>query len=1224
MDTRSVSVTLFVILSYITNVCYGVHLYIVPVDDLPICPFSSCHTLSEIATNNSLYIDDSTALTFQPGYHILDSQLSVSNTSRYEMFTNKSYTAMVTCKLAASFLLHNISMVHISGLTFNSCGGSSVTLVNNFTLFDSTFQYANSSGSALVLHDTTMANITKCFFLFNIEGMKRTVKELKNKYPPGRLSILTNATTTEIFVGGAILCSSSNVFIERTVFDRNEANYGGAIFADTDSNIVIQNSIFLQNRGVGLSSSTDSVNTYGGALFTVDSPVVIESCSFMNNSLVAHHGYDSKGAVILALRSDLSISQSIFTGNSASRNGVGGTIFLLDSNMYTLTECIFNGNIAHSSGVIHLQASNATIFHNNFSHNIAHDKAGVISAEYFSYITMEKCSFISNSAKTLGGVLSITSSKVNLEQSYFINNSAKKVGAIMSVFEQGCIEAKNVTMINNIGNHSVIALYSSSAAFSNFTIFEGNLGSILAYNSTVTFGGETIFHNCSTVPSVLYEGGAITTYLSQLKFQGNISFTHNYAKHGGALMAVESTVVFGESNPTLNSTFQHSRLIINRNSALYTGGGLYLYHSTLKIRGDSFLSRNRAGGKGGGIHAISSNIQLEPPINSNSKYTVEVAENGTPLGGGIMMEGSSKLSLFASRFFVRLIGNIAHYGAAIFVDDNTNIDICYSTSGNVTPASECFFRVLDPTYVTQAISGGKKVVSVIVHDNNATIMGSTLFGGLLNRCVHLSVGSIHNSSLNDGTIADFKTNGLSYLQSISNIKNLTNTVASQPVQVCFCIEGVLNCTMRVHSVFAKKGQLFNVSVVAVDQAMSPVNSTILTSTPRGLERAEVIAACSNIPYSILSPHDSENLKLYADGPCGDAELSQINVNVIFTPCTCPIGFERIRELSCDCKCSSLISEYVTDCDAASESFVKTNNSWIGYTNLNNQSVFVFSQRCPFRYCKAPSSVRISLNVENGGDAQCSLGHKGIKCGSCDAGYGISLAHKRCLPCSNRWYLVLLITVLGTIFAGLGIVISILATNFTVAIGTINAFIFYANIVDIYDSTFLPLETTGFPVILIEWFNLDPGIDGCIIKGNDLYRHMWIRLLFPIYIILIAIIIILTSERSLRFSQLIGRRNPIATLATLVLLTQTNVLETAVVALMPSTLSYITINGSHQETVWLPEGKIRYLQGKHIPLFFVAVIIVVVLITYILLLFSWQWIAYIPSRFWILKWTKNQN
>ena len=75
-------------------------------------------------------------------------------------------------------------------------------------------------------------------------------------------------------------------------------------------------------------------------------------------------------------------------------------------------------------------------------------------------------------------------------------------------------------------------------------------------------------------------------------------------------------------------------------------------------------------------------------------------------------------------------------------------------------------------------------------------------------------------------------------------------------------------------------------------------------------------------------------------------------------------------------------------------------------------------------------------------------------------------------------------------------------------------------------------------------------------------------------------IIIISERSLKFSKVIGKRNPIATLATLVYFSFTNILETAVVSLRPTTLNYITSNGFHQVTVWLPDGELKYLQGKH--------------------------------------------
>ena len=71
------------------------------------------------------------------------------------------------------------------------------------------------------------------------------------------------------------------------------------------------------------------------------------------------------------------------------------------------------------------------------------------------------------------------------------------------------------------------------------------------------------------------------------------------------------------------------------------------------------------------------------------------------------------------------------------------------------------------------------------------------------------------------------------------------------------------------------------------------------------------------------------------------------------------------------------------------------------------------------------------------------------CGICTSNYySVSLAHKCCLTCSEYWYLILTAVVVLTILAGLGLVIGSLAINFTVAVGTINGFIFYANIVDV--------------------------------------------------------------------------------------------------------------------------------------------------------------------------------
>ncbi|MCG8623359.1 MAG: hypothetical protein MJE68_15375, partial [Proteobacteria bacterium] len=199
----------------------------------------------------------------------------------------------------------------------------------------------------------------------------------------------------------------------------------------------------------------------------------------------------------------------------------------------------------------------------------------------------------------------------------------------------------------------------------------------------------------------------------------------------------------------------------------------------------------------------------------------------------------------------------------------------------------------------------------------------------------------------------------------------------------------------------------------------------------------------------------------------------------------------------------------------------------------------------------------------------------------------------------------------------------MAMNFTVAVGTVNGFIFYVNIIDVYDMVFLPFNEPNFPELLIEWLNLDSGIDTCLHPGYNAYEHMWIRLLFPLYIIFIVIVMIVISKHSVRFSNLIGKRNPVAVLATLILLSYANFLQTALLILTPSNLVTITPVVSRKDVVWLPNGDIKYLDRAHVPLFLVALLILFLAIAYKVIIFSWQWIVRCP-KVWILKWTNNQK
>ena len=58
-------------------------------------------------------------------------------------------------------------------------------------------------------------------------------------------------------------------------------------------------------------------------------------------------------------------------------------------------------------------------------------------------------------------------------------------------------------------------------------------------------------------------------------------------------------------------------------------------------------------------------------------------------------------------------------------------------------------------------------------------------------------------------------------------------------------------------------------------------------------------------------------------------------------------------------------------------------------------------------------------------------------------------------------------------------------------------------------------------------------------------------------------------------------------------------------------------------MWLLDGDIKYLDRTHIPLFLVALLILILAIAYKIMIFSWQWVIRLP-KVWILKWTNNQK
>ena len=324
-----------------------------------------------------------------------------------------------------------------------------------------------------------------------------------------------------------------------------------------------------------------------------------------------------------------------------------------------------------------------------------------------------------------------------------------------------------------------------------------------------------------------------------------------------------------------------------------------------------------------------------------------------------------------------------------------------------------------------------------------------------------------------------------------------------------------------------------------------------------------------------------------------------------------------NKAACNCICDKVLWPYdKTECNITTNSIIRKDNFWLTYiNNTNDSSGYVIHPNCPFDYCHPPEKhISINLNLPNGSDAQCASNRSGILCGYCKPGLSVSLGSTHCLRCPTYWPGLLVVIVIVAIIAGIGLVVLILMLNLTVAVGTLNAIIFYSNIVASNRGVLLlTSESTSFAYVIVSWLNFDLGIDICFLDGMDTYIKTWFQLAFTGYIIFLVVLIIQLCSRFDQFGQLIGKKDPVATLATLVLLSNAKLitlLQTIISTLLPVVLKFP--DGS-QQLLWLPDATVAYLSGKHAVLFITAILVILVGLIYTILLFFWQWILCCPRK-----------
>ena len=853
----------------------------------------------------------------------------------------------------------------------------------------------------------------------------------------------------------------------------------------------------------------------------------------------------------------------------------------------------------------------------NISSNIVANSRAVVRSINTS-ISVTDTKLMSNSANY--GLLCFNCT-VNVSGSWFENSNNTKtvVHIAMSNFE-----INNTRLVDNTAGRSVMFIIESRVKTQGVLEISGNAAqydSLKVVNSKVTFKAEVIHSNndrAMTIKAsyVKFYGsskflngtaGAIRCFRSIIYFLNNTTFSENHAKKGGAIRASYSKL------------FMYGGTVIIKNEAVHShGGGIYLFQSQLNCQQHCIYSENKARGKGGAIHAVSSLITVGSEWNvfnmwkgtSNSSLVIE--NNEAMYGGGLSFEANSKIyGLGKSENWYNIVfrSNFAEVdGLAIFVNDNTtNFETCNTTYYHThSRKTECFLQMYGIHYHNRGS---------IEFQNHST--GAVIFGGLLDRCTVNPSADVHRMVYGQHNPVD----GFTYLNEVTEHQLINGSIASSAVRICFCRGENHDCSYHPNQINTTKGAEFNVSLVAVDQVNNTVNSTIHvdlladnSQLGKGQWSKDVKGSCKNLTFNVQSEEESEQLFFWPEGPCNNLGISKSNVAIKFKKCSCPIGFQPSGNRSCECVCNKTIASFTTTCYIESKSLSRQNNLWINYVN-ESSSFLIYP--CPYDYCYSPTTtVSVNLNIPNGSDSQCAFHRTGLLCGKCGTPYSLSLGSSHCVLCPHRWLFSVIL--LGNFMSIIALVASMLMLNLTVAVGLFNGLIFYANIFVANESTFLPFSAPNFFTVFIAWLNLDLGFETCFYKGMTAYHRAWLKLVSPTCMILVLAVMICITKCSSQFARLIGRGNPVATLATIILLCYAKLLRTIIDVLSSASLTYP--DGSH-ELVWLPDASVKYLQGKHIPLFLTAIITVTIGATYTTLLFCWQWLLQAP-KIKVFKWVEN--
>ena len=1401
MSKRNPIHILLLLLVTLASYVSAEHFYIVPNDSTSQCQNYSagtCFTLAEFDSNSSYLDQDNLTLSFLQGQHLLTRRLTITGPQNIALTggnSSNSLSSTIKCQGTSGFEFGDIQSLNVEYLEFTGCGnverGGAIyihrtdnVLIRGCHFTDNHVLGYSSRGGVICVENTVAMNIEESFFDDNYAyGLFSGGGAIHISRSRGVITS-TNVyyTNNSADYGGAIFVSSGNINSTNDHYTNNSAVLGGAIYSYS-GNINSTNDHYTNNsagyKGGAISVTSGNITStndhytnnsagYGGAIY-----VLISGNINSTNDQYINNSADRGGAIYDASGDDTKLSGANFEHNSAGEGAViyknGGVLVIGQSNI--------TDNFASSKNTVYMNSGTLSLsekvnFMNNrgslyvfntqvefkgivtFVNNFG-DSGGAITA-FLSEISFNTASTVTirNNTATNGGGMSLTQSNLHVYHSIELtDNHATDFGGGIYAYQSDIHfkpEQKQRSEItkNTASNGGAICAIASNVHISN-TYME------VSSNIANGNGGAIYLEQNSKIYVQKHEPETIYT-----RIQVRLDFTSNSAEKGGAIYVADNTndgVICQGANTkiyqaecflqTLGLHQAHQRGFSNYintffsdNTAHQSGSDIYgglldrctinqnaeLVHYFPEFRNLSgfdyvktttqieqitdynIFYRQKRYYLIGNISrsdvkelissdAVRVEFCLDNVISPNYSHPnvsikkgemftvslVAVDQVGNPLNATIINSFQSKSGngqLKAGQVEQQVGDQCTELEYNIYSQDNSsqihlhadgpcgdkgvsrktltvNFLPCICPIGLHPSQSEndcicecdqnslvfCSDNVLSPNYSYTNVSrkkGEMFTVSIVAVDHNGYAVNATIISSFSSESGkgHLKDSQVVQQVGNQCTELEYNVYSLDNSAQIHiNLYTDTpcgNRVATRTLNVlflpCTCPAGfhpsssendcICECDQSSlvfcsdNFIYVKKGEMFTVSIVAVD---STIISSFSSESRKGhLKDSQVVQQvgnqCTELKYNVYSLDNSAqiHINLYTDTPCGN-KVATKTLKLNFLPCICPVGFQVSQtENDCICECDQRLKQHqITTCSAENETILVETNIWIGFGDYTNETELIIHD-CPFDYCVQEP---VHVNLSNA-DEQCAYNRTGILCGMCQEDLSLVFGSSRCKECSDTYISLLIPFAL----AGIALVVFILLLNLTIATGTIHGLIFYANILTANHSLFLPPSTSNFLTVFISWLNLDLGIETCFYDGMDSYGKFLLQLAFPTYVFVLIGTIIALCEVSKKFTSLLSNRNPVAALCTLILLSYSKLIRTIITALQFTHLDYP--DGS-RKIVWLYDANVPYFTVSHIPRFIAAFIIIILAAIYTILILFGQWFPRCSNRK-IMKWAKN--